>query len=100
MDPAGPQQLEAGHLRVGYPALEGQPGGLRDLEPDRLTGLALDHRGPLLDAPGGEDIPDPEADKIATSKLAVDGHVEQREVAHVACHLEADADGPMVLPTR
>jgi hypothetical protein len=80
MDAAGPQELEADHLGVGYPVLEGQAGGLGDLEPNRLAGLALKHRGPLLDAPGGEDIPDPEADKVATTKLTVYGRVEQSKV--------------------
>jgi len=94
VDPAGPQELATVHLRVGNPERGVQPGCLGDLEPDRLARLALDHRGPLLDAPGGEDIVDPGADKVAAAQFAVDGHVEQRKVTGVACHLEADPDGP------
>ena len=68
--------------------------GLSDLEPDRLARLALNHRGTLLDAPGCEDIPDPEGYEIAPAQLAVDGHVEQRKVTGVARHLEPDPDRP------
>lgn len=94
VDSAGPQELQADHFGIAHPALEGQPRRLGDLEPDRLPRLALDHRGAFLDPPGGEDIPDPEADEIATAQLAVHGHVEQRQVARIARHLEADANGP------
>jgi hypothetical protein len=76
------------------PAIKGQSRRLGDLEPDRLSRLALDHRCSFPDALCGEDIPDPKADEVATSQLAVHGHVEQRQVARIACHLEADAYGP------
>jgi hypothetical protein len=35
---------------------------------------------------GGQDIPDLQGDEVASAKLAVSGHVEQREVARVARH--------------
>lgn len=54
----------------------------------------MDHRGAFPDAPGSEDIADPEADKVATTQLAVDSQVEQRKVSDVARQFEADPDGP------
>lgn len=84
MDPTWSQELKADHFWVADPPFERQPSGLGDLEPNRLAGLALNHRSSLLDAPGGEDISDPERDQIATTKLAVDGHVEQSKVPRVA----------------
>jgi hypothetical protein len=59
-----------------------------------LTRLALDHRGAFRHAPSCKDSADPESNKITTTKLAVHGHVEQREVARIACHLETNPDGP------
>jgi hypothetical protein len=94
MDPAGPKELETHYLRVADPALERQPSGFGDLEPCRFARSALDHRGPLPYPPGGEDIANPESDKIATARLPVGGHVEQREAARVASHLETDPDEP------
>jgi hypothetical protein len=59
-----------------------------------LPVFSLDHRGPRPCPPGGEDIANPESDKIATARLPVGGHVEQREAARVASHLETDPDEP------
>jgi hypothetical protein len=42
-------------------------------------------------------VPDPESDEIASAQLAVDAKVEEREFAHPAFHLEADAQRPDVL---
>jgi hypothetical protein len=61
-----------------------------------LPVLSFDHRGPRLCPPGGEDIANPESDKIATAQFAVGGHIEQREASRVASHLETDPDGPEV----
>lgn len=67
MDPARPKEFGADHLGAPDPVLEGQPGRLGDLEPDRLARFALDHRRAFLHTPGGEDIADAETYKVATA---------------------------------
>jgi hypothetical protein len=42
-------------------------------------------------------IPDFEGDEVASSQLAVDAEVEERQFSHPALHLEADAQRPDVL---
>jgi hypothetical protein len=42
-------------------------------------------------------VPDFERDEIAAAQLAVDAQVEEREFAHPALHLKADAQRPDVL---
>jgi hypothetical protein len=96
MDPAWPHEFLPDHLWVVDPALQGNAGGLGDLEENRLARLALDHGGPFLHVPGREDIADPKAHQVAAAQFAVDGHVEQRKVTRVACHFKADPDGPDV----
>src|SRR3989338_2345506 len=94
MDPAGPQEIESNHFRVADPTIERQPGSFSDLKADRLSRLTLGHLGTLLHPPSGKHVPDPQRDEVASAKLAVYGHVEQREVALVVGHFEADPDGP------
>lgn len=84
------RQLVAGSL---YPAFQGQAGGFGECKADRPARLALDHRGALLYAAGGEYIPDEKTDEITAAQPAVDGHSEQGEAALVACHRQADPDG-------
>src|SRR5690606_34253451 len=67
-----------------------------DLEANRLARLALGDGGALLDSPRREDVADLQADQVAAPKLAVDSHIEQRQVASVVCHLQADSDRPYV----
>ncbi len=97
MHPARPEELAPEHLRVANPPLHGQARGLRNLEPDGFAGLALCHRGPILDPTGGVDVVDLETDKVAAPQLAVDGHTKQREVAPVVRHFEPDTDRPDML---
>jgi hypothetical protein len=97
MEPARPEELGTEHLRVCYTSFERLSDRFGDLEPDGTPGLALRDGGALLFAPGGEDVADAQRDQVAAAKLAVYRHVEQREVACVAGHLEAYADRPDVL---
>ena len=89
---AGPRELEGDHLWVGSTAFEGQPRRPGDLEPDRLSGPALDHQGARLHPPPPQSH-HPAADNVATAQLAVDGHSEQREIRRVAGQLEPGPDG-------
>jgi hypothetical protein len=90
MDPAGPQELKADHLWVPDPSVQGLAGGLGDLEADRLARLALNHRGAFPYTTCGVDIPHPQGDKVTPAQLAFDCHVEEREIAGIACYLEPD----------
>jgi hypothetical protein len=57
------------------PFLQRGSGLFRDLELNRTAGLVLDNRRSISYAPTGGDVVDPEADEIASSKLAVDGEL-------------------------
>lgn len=46
--------------------------------------------------PRRKDVAHLQAGQVTSPKLAVDGRVEQRQVASVVCHLQADADRPDV----
>jgi hypothetical protein len=65
-----------------------------DLELDRPACLALDHRGAVLDTPPNAHVAHSEPHKVAPSQLAIDGEIEEREVASTLFKLEADADRP------
>jgi hypothetical protein len=90
MDSAVPEELEANHLGVADPSVQGLAGCLSDLEADWFARLALNHRGAFIYTTCGVDIPYPQGDKVTSKQLAVDRHIEEREVAGVACHFEAD----------
>ena len=91
---AGPEILQPKHFRIGDPAFERLACRFGDLKADRLARLALGNGGALLHPSGCENVPDLQADQVAASKLAVDSHVEQRQVASVVRHLQADPDRP------
>ena len=67
-----------------------------DLEPYRPAGFLLADRRSLNGVPVRGDVLDFESDDIATAQLAVDGEIEQRQVALAVCHLELGADRPDV----
>ena len=96
MEAPWPQMFLADHHRVFEPTVERGASALSKFEPYRLLGLALKYGGSLLDLTGCVNIRDLEADEVATSKLAVDRSVEQREVANVLSDLETHAYGPNV----
>lgn len=77
-----------------HPLFEGSPGAFRDFEADRFLGLALQDRRPFLDLAGRHDIDDLHRDQIATAQLAVDGQVEESQVAKVLGQLKPNPDRP------
>src|SRR4029077_13348269 len=68
-----------------------------DLEPYRSAGLLLADRRTLNGVSGWGNVLDFESDDIATTQLAIDGEIEQRQVALAVCHLKLSADRPDVL---
>jgi hypothetical protein len=60
----------------------------------RLAGFALGDRGALFHPVRGIDITELQAHEVAAPQLAVDRHIEQREVAIVVGHLKPDANLP------
>lgn len=87
------EEFIANLIRVLNPTMNRWSCRLSYLKP-WLAGLAPDDRDAFFDPSRRENIPDTEADKVATMKLAIDGHVEQREVAGIPCRLEPDPIGP------
>src|SRR5262245_33261314 len=68
--------------------IQGLPCDLRQLEPDGTAGLALPHGGAVNRvAVGCYDI-DAECDQVTAAQLAVDGEIEQREVARTTFQVE------------
>src|SRR5271163_1250704 len=68
-----------------------------DFKWNRAPGLLLDHCGALAQDAARGDVADPELDQIATTKLGVDGAVEERQVADPAAGFELLTDAPYVL---
>jgi len=97
MKPAGEQEVLRLLSGLLDPRLQCVPGGLRDLELHWALGLVLHDDGACRHLVAMTDIPDLERDEIAAAQLAVDAQVEEREFAHPALHLEADAQRPDVL---
>jgi hypothetical protein len=68
-----------------------------DFKADRTPGFLLPNGGSLHCIAMGRDVLDFQAHDIATAKLAVDGEIEQSEVADLVLHLQSGADRPDVL---
>ena len=66
----------------------------QQLELDRSSGLPLDDGRSSSDLPAYDDVPDFEADDIATAQLAVDGNIEQRPIAKSPMLVEIEANAP------
>jgi hypothetical protein len=60
-----------------------QPGLLGQLESYRPVGLSLAHGRPLDGITVGGNIIDPDGDEVATPQLAVDGKIEQCQIAYL-----------------
>ena len=73
------------------------PGLFGDFEPYRSAGLLLADRRTLNGVSVWGNVLDFESDDIATTQLAIDGEIEQRQVALAVCHLKLSADRPDVL---
>lgn len=70
---------------------------LGDLELHWTASLVLDNCGPVSHVTTYADVIDPKADKVAAPELAVDGEVEQREIACAVLDLKSDTNGPDLL---
>src|ERR1700726_4893014 len=100
--PAPIEQVLARLLAAGRQVfINCQPGLLGWLESYRPAGLSLAHGRPLDCVAVGGNVIDPDGDEVATPQLAVDGEVEQRQIAHLPLELEPGSYGPdMFLPQR
>jgi len=76
------------HAEVFIDSLSGLFG---DLEPHRPAGLLLADRRTLNGVSVWGNVLDFESDDIATTQLAIDGEIEQRQVALAVCHLKLSA---------
>jgi len=66
---------------VGEPVPDRCSGRFGDFEPDRSTGLPLDHSGTVSHLATDANVVDLQPYKVAAPQLAVDGEIEQGEVA-------------------
>jgi hypothetical protein len=70
---------------------------LGNLEPDRKTGLVLPNGRPLDGIAVWHDIFDPKAHHVATTQLAIDREVEERQIARAPCEQQSRPNGPDML---
>jgi hypothetical protein len=96
MNPAREKVLPGAKLRVDHPIPDCRSRLLGDLELNRPVGFHLDHGGAVAHMASHGHVVDPEANQVATAQLAVDGEIEQREVATPLFELKPDADCPDV----
>ena len=90
----GPEVFGPDHQRNLKPSRDGFPRPLGDFEAHRPPGFALDDRGAALDLSGRIDVGDLQLHQVASAQLAVDGEIEERQLASPLCDLEADRDRP------
>ena len=76
----GKQEIRFGKVVAGYPCTDSRSGLLRDFELHRSPGLPLNNHRTIADAAGGRYVSDRDRDQVATSKLAVDGEIEERQI--------------------
>ena len=57
-----------------------------------MPGFLLHDHGPLPDASSNRDVADPQGHQITATELAVNGHVEQRQIAYLFIELEQGPD--------
>jgi hypothetical protein len=79
------------------PLLDSLTGRGRDLELDRSLRLVLHHDSPRGQLLAVANVPDLEGNEGASTKLAVDPQIEEREFAHPVFHLESNTECPDVL---
>ena len=77
--------------------IDGLPGLFGQLEPNRATGLPLPDGCPVECIAMRSDIGHSQADDIASAQFAVDGDIEQRQVAFLFGELEPRPNGPYML---
>jgi len=54
----------------------------------------LDNRHPVSHTASRRDVVDSKANEIAAAQLAIDGEIEQRQIALAVLHLKPDTNGP------
>ena len=64
------------------------------LESNRAAGLPLPYVGAVNRVTIGRHVVDAESDEIAAAQFAIDGEIEQRQVAHAPLQLQSGPDGP------
>jgi hypothetical protein len=85
-------------IRSFEPCQNGVASGFGNFELDWSTSFALHYDSARSHGMTGPEIPDPDTDQIAATKLAVDGQIEEGEIPQALCQLQADADCPDVFP--
>lgn len=81
---AGKQIIPFAKTATGYPSTNGGSGLLCDLELDRPPRLPLNDHRPIADTAGARGVADHNGDQVATTKLAVDGEIEKRQIQFCA----------------
>ena len=82
---------------IGDPIAECCSGFFGDFELDRSAGFALDYRGAVPDSAPDAHVADLEPNEVTAPQLAVEGQIEQSEVASTVFELKPDADCPDLL---
>ena len=69
-----------GEAAVRNPCTDGDSGLLRDFELHRSSGLPLNNHRPIADATRKGYVSNSNGDQVATSELAVNGEVKERQI--------------------
>jgi hypothetical protein len=85
---------------IGQPIADCCSGLFGDLELDWPPIFLLDYLGAVLHSVPDAYVPHPEPHEVAAPQLAVDGEIEQREVAATPFKLEPDANYPDLLRSQ
>lgn len=92
--PAGKHEAAADHFRRLDPCENGIPRVIREFELNGPLGFALDHRHAFANAIIPHQVGYSQFHQIASAKLAINCHVEQRKIAQVARQFEPRSDRP------
>jgi hypothetical protein len=82
---------------IGDPIADCCSGLFGDFELDRSAGFPLDHRGAVPNSAPDAYVADLEPHEVTAPQLAVEGQIEQSEVASTFFELKPDADCPDLL---
>jgi hypothetical protein len=82
---------------IGDPIAECRSGLFSDFELDRSAGFPLDYRGAVPDSAPDAHVADLEPNEVTAPQLAVEGQIEQSEIASTLFELRPDADRPDLL---
>jgi hypothetical protein len=90
----GPEKFGPDHQRIFQPLRHRGAGAFGNPEPDRFLGFALQHRCPFFDPSGRHDVNDFHLHKVTPAQFAINGHIEQSQIAMVLRKFQPDADRP------